>query len=70
MDNATIKAEIFAANDNLIRVKQAFYRHEATYEEMQAAATQVLELRVAAEKQYMGKVRTKITTRAISSLIR
>jgi hypothetical protein len=70
MDNATIKTEICAANDTLLRVKQAFYRSEATYDDMAAAAVKVLELRIAAEKQYMGKVRTKITPRAISSLIR
>jgi hypothetical protein len=70
MDNATIKAAICAANDNLLRVKQAFYRHEATYDDMTEAARRVLELRIAAETQYMGKARTKMTTRAISSLIR
>jgi hypothetical protein len=70
MDNATMKAAMFAANENLLHVRQAFYRHEATYEEMQAAATQVLELRIAAEVKFYGKPKTKITTRAISSLIR
>jgi hypothetical protein len=53
MDNATMKAAIFAANENLLHVRQAFYRHEATYEEMQAAATQVLELRIAARGQVL-----------------
>jgi hypothetical protein len=70
MDNATIKTEICAANDNLIRAKQAFYRGEATYDDMAAAARRVLDLRIEAERQYMGKVKTKITPRAISSLIR
>jgi hypothetical protein len=65
-----MREQMCEANDNLLHVKQAFYRREATYEDMKEAAVKVLELRIAAERQYMGKVRTKITTRAISSLIR
>lgn len=70
MDNATMKSEICAANDTLIRTKQAFYRNEATYDDMAAAARAVLELRIAAEVKFYGKPKTKMTTRAISSLIR
>lgn len=69
-DNATIKTAMFAAKDALLATKQAYYRHEATYEDMQAAARRVLGVRIAAEKQFSGKVKTRITPRAISSLIR
>lgn len=59
-----------AAQDKFIAVRAAYYRGESTYEEMYAAAVEVLTLRIAAEVKRFGKAKTKITAQSIASFMR
>lgn len=72
MSNETIKAELSAAMDKLAAAKADFYqqRNDVTIEDVRAAARRVLELRVAAEKAFYGRAKTKITPIAIAHLTR
>jgi hypothetical protein len=66
----TLKEQICTATDTLDSVRRAYYQQQASYDEMTAAARRLLELRQQAELAFMGKVKTKITSVAIASLIR
>lgn len=62
----TLRDQICEATDTLRLLRQA----QASYDDLRVAAIKVLELRQEAEKAFSGKVKTKITARAIASLIR
>lgn len=66
----TIKEQIGTATDELNALRRSYYQGGATYEQMADAATALLTLRQQAEKAFMGKVKTRIDSRAIASLIR
>lgn len=61
-----LKDQIFAATDALRLARMA----GASYDEMKAKAITVLELRQQAEKAFSGRIKTRITTQTIASLIR
>ena len=60
---------ICQATDELKAVRGQFYQHQASYDEMKAAAVKVLELRQQAERT-RGAVRTKVNAQTIASLLR
>ena len=62
----SLKEQILAATDALRLARMA----GASYDELKAKATTVLELRQQAEKAFSGEVRTRITAQTIASLIR
>lgn len=66
----SIKDQICTATDTLNETRRAYFQGQATYEQVSEAAQAVLTLRQQAEQQHMGKVKTKITSRTIASLIR
>ena len=66
----TIKEQICQATDRLNELRRAHFQGQASYDDAAAAARIVLELRQQAEKAFSGKVKTKITTRTIASLLR
>lgn len=61
-----LKEQILAATDALRLARMA----GASYDELKEKATAVLELRRQAEQAFLGKVKTRITTQTIASLIR
>lgn len=66
----SIKDDILLATDDLARLKRLYYQSGASYDDTRAAAVRLLELRRQAELAFSGKVKTRISARAIASLIR
>lgn len=66
----TLREQICAATDTLDTLRRDYFQQRASYDDVAASARSVLELRQQAEKAFTGKVKTKITPAAISSLIR
>lgn len=62
--------QILQLHNNLVATKADFYRNQATYDDMRDAARAYLEAVRAAEIVRFGKAKTKVTSAAISSLLR
>lgn len=69
-NNQCIKDQILTATDALNDARRAYYQQRASYDDVAAAARELLELRQQAEQSFCGKVKTRITSRTIASLIR
>lgn len=62
----TLRDQICQATDALRLLRQS----RASYDDMKAAAIEVLTLRQQAEQAFSGRIKTRITAQAIASLLR